>query len=166
MDCDENSRSGADLKTQSFYVRQIQASIDNLKETVDDAMDYFSKVYGEMGESTYLELKVVLNELLINAIKHGSKEDVAKQVKLVAGLTDGECALLVVEDDGDGYDVNLLEQCRKIGRNINVSGSEQDDINSINESGRGIFIVKSLCEDFMVNEKGNKIVVNKKLSHD
>ena len=154
---------GSALKTQSFYVCQIQASIDNLKEAVDGALAYFSKMYGEMGESTYLELKVVLNELLINAIKHGSKEDVTKQVKVVAGLTDGEYALLVVEDDGEGYDINLLEQCKKIGLK-HVPESEQNDVSNINESGRGIFIVKSLCEDFMVNEKGNKIVVNKKLS--
>ena len=155
---------GSALKTQSFYVCQIQASIDNLKEAVDGALAYFSKMYGEMGESTYLELKVVLNELLINAIKHGSKEDVTKQVKVVAGLTDGEYALLVVEDDGEGYDINLLEQCKSIGFRKHVPESEQDDVSSFNESGRGIFIVKSLCEDFMVNDKGNKIVVNKKLS--
>ena len=156
--------SGSALKTQTFYVCQIQASIDNLKETVDGALAYFSKMYGEMDESTYLELKVVLNELLINAIKHGSKEDATKQVKVVAGLTDGEYALLVVEDEGEGYDINLLEQCKRIGFQKHVPESEQDDVSSINESGRGIFIVKSLCEDFMVNDKGNKIVVNKKLN--
>ena len=158
--------SGAALKIQSFYVCQIQASIDNLKETVDEALDYFSKMYGEMGESTYLELKVVLNELLINAIKHGSKEDATKLVKIVAGLTDGEYALLVVEDDGDGYDVNLLDQCKKIGYKSHIPESEQDDVSGISESGRGIFIVKSLCEDVMVNDKGNRIVVNKKLSRE
>ena len=146
------------METQKFYVCKIQANIGNIRETVKDILEYFSRVYGQMDESTYFELKVVLNELLINAVKHGCEENSDKYVKIVAGLANDEYALLAVEDDGDGYDTTLLEQCKKIGYPVIEEKAEQ-----FNESGRGIFIVRHLCDDFMINQKGNKVVVNKKL---
>jgi serine/threonine-protein kinase RsbW len=129
----------------------MQANIENLRDTIDDILTYFEETYGAMSEASYLELKVVLNELIINAIRHGSKEDKDKFVKVVAGLTNDEYALLIVEDDGEGYEYNLGPPPRR------------EQIESVEESGRGICIVKSLCEDFMINAKGNKVVVNKKL---
>jgi serine/threonine-protein kinase RsbW len=149
------------LESQNFYVCRIQADIKNLRGTVDGVLEYFEKVYGAMDESSHLELRVILNELLINAIKHGGKGDETRYVKVVAGMTNDEYALLVVEDDGEGYDSTLLTQCRAIGRSANGILSEAE----IEETGRGIFIVKNLCEDFMVNEKGNKVVINKRLHH-
>jgi len=199
------------VKAHNFFVCKIQARIDNLRDTVNDVLEYYTKMYGEMSDSAYTELKVVLNELLINAIKHGSKEDGGKYVKVVAGLADGERALVVVEDDGEGYDAARVQtgagrrkpkakakdfvaaaegaECAlsacagaaagaAAGANAGLSAggpavaadpgasavAAADPILSIPETGRGINIVRNLCDDFCVNEKGNKVTVNKRLS--
>ena len=140
-----------------YYVSRFQADINNLKRTINDALAYFDRSFNPMDETTRLELKIVLNELLINAIKHGSKAGAVCYVKIIAGMAAEDCAFLIVEDDGDGYDP------AEVGKNHNGAprGGRLDEIE---ETGRGIYIVKNLCEDFMVNEKGNKVVINKKLN--
>ena len=156
-----------------YYVSRFKADINNLKRTIDDALAYYDRSFGFMDEDTRFELKIVLNELLINAIKHGGKAGANRDgntgadqgdkadtahdgnadeicyVKIIAGMAADDCALLIIEDDGDGYDTTMLNKRRSTG--------------GIEETGRGIFLVKNLCEDFMVNEKGNKVVINKKL---
>ena len=141
---------------KEYYVNRFQADISNLKRTINDVLAYFDRSYCQMDEVTRLELKVVLNELLINAVKHGGKSGKKNTVKVIAGMLTDDCALLIVEDDGEGYDTALLNKARCIA-------PRSDKIEDIEETGRGIFIVRNLCEDFMVNEKGNKVVINKKL---
>ena len=152
------------MKTQSFFVSKIQASIENLRITIEDVLAYFTNTFGDMGESTYLELKVVLNELLINAVKHGSKEDTTKFVKVVAGLIFDEFALIVVEDEGEGYDLAEIDLKHKAVIEARENDAKEIDITDIHESGRGVFLVKNLCEDYLVNNKGNRVVIYKKLS--
>jgi len=146
------------LETQRFYACNVHASIDNIGETVRDILDYFNVVYGKLDEAVYFELKVVINELLSNAIKHGCKENEDKFVRVLAGIVDKEFALLKVEDDGDGYDTTILEQYGKTGETV------IKNVDDINEYGRGIFLVKNLCDEFKINRKGNKVVINKRLS--
>ncbi|MDR1061906.1 MAG: ATP-binding protein [Clostridiales bacterium] len=241
------------LQAQSFFIRRIQASIKNLRNTVSDVLAYYEAVFGDMSEATYTELKVILNELLINAIKHGSKEDEGKHINVIADLTADKYALLVVEDEGEGYDTSFIERddfsdYGSFGSFISAgadaaqagvqqagapqtdaqlgapqAGSQQtgaaqsgappagapqtdasqagggesgagepgggalaggssgasqpdggaptdeeaqaalDALFGIEETGRGIQIVRNLCDDFMVNSKGNKVVVKKRL---
>jgi serine/threonine-protein kinase RsbW len=186
------------LQTQSFFIRKIHASIKNLRNTVNDILSYYEDVFGDISESSYTELKVILNELLINAIKHGSKEDEGKCISVIADLTADKYALLVVEDEGDGYDTSFIEgdNFSDYGDPGAADGAEAgasyagglgesrggadgpaqgellgDEAKSamieallgIEETGRGIQIVRNLSDDFMLNSKGNKVVVKKRL---
>ena len=147
-----------DITGNKYYVNRFQADISILKHTINDVLEYFDRSYCQMDEVTRLELKVVLNELLINAVKHGGKADNKNYVKVIAGMTADDCAFLIVEDGGEGYDTELQGKTHSAAP---PSGNVED----IEETGRGIFIVRNLCEDFMVNEKGNKVVINKKLNN-
>ena len=143
-----------------FFTSSFRADILNIKRAVNDALAYYDRSFDMMDDSTRLELKIVLNELLINAVKHGGKAGgkpgAANYIKAVAGMASVDRAFLIIEDDGDGYDTTRVSR-RRAG---SASGGGIDDIE---ETGRGIYIVKSLCEDFMVNEKGNKVVITKRL---
>jgi len=139
-----------------YFTSSFKADIYNIRRAVNGALAYYDKSFDEMDESTRLELKIVLNELLINAVKHGGKPGDAGQIKTTAGMANEDCAFLIVEDDGEGYDTTC------IGRIVADAGADER-IEEAEETGRGIYIVKSLCEDFMVNEKGNKVVIIKKL---
>jgi serine/threonine-protein kinase RsbW len=97
------------------------------------------------------EIKVVLDELLQNAIIHGNNKDSSKQVKIRTGINNSH-VYFIVEDEGEGFESNCIGQSESIL-----------DICDLKESGRGILIVKSLCDSVKFNSRGNKIVVLKRL---
>ena len=146
-------------KIMKTYDGSIVSSINSVGVAVSDVIGNIQANYGPLEECTQFELTVVLNELLLNAVKHGNKADESKRVKVKAGVTNNGFACLIVEDEGCGYDHDCL--CKS---KANCAG--EDDICNVMESGRGILIVKNLCDKVKVNDKGNKVVVLKKLKHD
>jgi serine/threonine-protein kinase RsbW len=159
---------------QNYYVSRFLADINNLRRAVNETLEFFEKTFFCLDDSTRYELKVVLSELLINAIKHGGgKNGTGGHVKLVAGMTTEDCAFLIVEDDGDGYDTERVGRYRGGAYGASAYGAGAGGgmgggvgvniLDGVEETGRGIYIVKNLCDDFMVNEKGNKVVINKTL---
>jgi serine/threonine-protein kinase RsbW len=59
---------------------------------------------GDLEDSILFELRVVLSEMLVNAIRHGNREDENKTVKIRAGIVDDGNLFIIVEDEGSGYD--------------------------------------------------------------
>lgn len=123
---------------------------------VRDVISYFCDAFGDLEECNLFELKVVLNELILNAIKHGNKGDINKSVKVTAGISNGGFAYFIIEDEGDGYNYkSLLEN--------DYNRQEELDCIGMRETGRGILIVKNLCENIKYSQKGNKVIILKKL---
>jgi serine/threonine-protein kinase RsbW len=169
---------------QSFFVCKMQAGYEMVRDTVGDILAYYTENLGELCESSYDELKIVLNELLNNAVKHGNQGDADKHVEIVAGITGGDCAMVVVLDEGaalgdcaEGSFANFREK-RAQGRGAGegdepdaalalslAAGCEPDLdlVMGLAESGRGILIVRNLCDDFMVNARGNRVMICKRL---
>jgi len=136
----------------------MPSHVNNIGNTVADVLNFLRSAYGDIEKSILFELRVILNELILNAVKHGNHEDETKYVSIKAFVARGDKALIVVGDDGLGYDYRSI-----LYNNLN------DDIcnlNDIKETGRGILIVKSLCEKVKFNNKGNMVCVVKKLSYD
>lgn len=144
------------LKIIKAYEGSITSRIDNVGKVVRDVMNNIMSCCGPLEECTVFELTVVLNELVLNAVKHGNKEDESKRVEIRACITEDGFACFTIKDEGCGYDYKC--HCSK------TDAYGEGDICSITESGRGILIVRSLCDQVKVNSKGNKIVVMKKLS--
>lgn len=144
------------MKIVNTYNRVIPSRIDNIGVVVKDMISNLKSNVSPIMDCTLFELTVILNEILLNAIKHGNKEDENKKVKISSVITEDGFACFIVEDEGCGYDYNYT--CNNY---FDCSGIE--DVFDVMESGRGIFIVKNLCDSIKVNNKGNKIVILKKL---
>jgi serine/threonine-protein kinase RsbW len=144
------------LKALDIYNNSIPSNIDRISGMVSDVLNNLQNHGHLLDECTLFELKVILNEVLINAIKHGNKEDESKYVKVNVGMVKDDLVYIIVEDEGTGYNYDCY--C------INQKAiNEKSDICSIMESGRGILIVNSLCDSIRVNARGNKIVLLKTL---
>ncbi|MDP4182510.1 MAG: ATP-binding protein [Bacillota bacterium] len=144
------------MKTNWFYNSKITSDITNIRSVIDEILGKLinlSCVNNEV-EAIY-DIKVILNELIINAIKHGNKYDYDKFVKVSAAFVNDEYILFIIEDEGEGYCYSDLELS-------NIS-SDPIDCCSFFEGGRGLMIVNCLCEKIKFNKKGNKIIVLKKL---
>jgi len=66
------------------------------------------RIMEEIEQHHYIEdavfaIKLALEEALINAIKHGNKEDPRKKVRIQCRVTDQE-AEIIIEDEGPGFD--------------------------------------------------------------
>lgn len=142
-------------KTKIFSCK-IPGNINNVRDVVKNVMNYLQDFYGPITNCTQFEIKVILNELILNAVKHGIKGDNNKYVEVTASITKDNCVLLVIEDEGDGYDYHCL-------LNGMCSQLETGNIFDAKETGRGILIVKNLCDSMTFNKKGNRITVLKKL---
>lgn len=145
------------MKALVIYHNNIPSSIDRISGIVWDITDSLKANYGLLDDCTLFDLKVILNEVLLNAIKHGNKGDENKQVKIRAGISENNFVFIIIEDEGAGFDYGCHCKNRK-------AVDEESDICSIMESGRGILIVSCLCDSFRINSKGNKIVILKKLA--
>lgn len=101
------------------------------------------------------DIRVILSELLQNAIRHGNAMDSRKKVRVDVWLQDNRVLLISVADQGQGFDVQHI-----IGRRTKSIGSNSL---SMDESGRGLLIVQNLCDDIQFSPKGNTITVKKRL---
>ncbi len=103
-------------------------------------------------ENSIFAIRLAMDEALINAIKHGNKNDPRKNV-LVEFSCDNEKAVISVKDDGDGFDHDSIMDPR-----------DEDGLNRTH--GRGIFLIKQFMTEVAFNEKGNHITFTYVKGHD
>lgn len=148
------------IDSLTLFYKVIPSNINIVGNTVKEIIRYIEKSYGKIiDEEIIFELRVVLNELIINAIVHGNKADSNKKIKITSGLIKEKSAFVAIADDGEGYDYNYVIKKSNELRNFICN----DDVS---ESGRGIMIVRSLCEQVKFNKKGNVVTIIKKLTKD
>lgn len=144
------------MKSIDFYSSFIPSSINNIRIVEDDLLSKLRNCFGELEDSSLFELKVILNEVLINAIQHGNGEDESKKVSINASFAENDLLSIVIEDEGCGYD--FAHTCKKL-RPFGDDNSQPD----IRERGRGILLLKGLCDTLKVNKKGNKVIIMKRI---
>lgn len=139
------------VKPVSQYNCKIKSSVCEIKNTVCCVMDFARRECGLSDESLLFYMKVILNELLLNAVLHGNKGQCDKSVTVTVNMNESRSILIEVEDEGCGYDYRLL-------MDDNYARQPQD-ICDCKESGRGLMIVRKLSKSVMFSETGNKITV-------
>jgi len=85
-------------------------------------------------------VNVAITEAVVNAIKHANDADADTVIKININISDKEI-FVKVYDSGQGFDLNAIP-------------NPDFDSGNLDESGRGIFIIKSLM-DSVVYKKAN-----------
>ncbi|MFN8241978.1 MAG: ATP-binding protein [Bacteroidales bacterium] len=118
---------------------QIPSEISNLR-LVEKAIDEIS---GEVKikKESYGKILVAAMEAVNNAIVHGNKSDISKNVRVTFILKESEMEI-EVEDKGTGFDPSLIPDPTK-----------PENIENI--SGRGVFLMSRLADKIEFNDKGN-----------
>jgi len=150
-------KDGKVLYILKTYHAEIPSNIDSIKKTVPEIISSIQNVYGELDDDIIFDVKVILNELLVNAIKHGNSCCPDYFVKITAGVLEDDSAFFIIEDQGQGYNYEFIRR-----ENLN----HVDSLHEFRETGRGILIVENLCNRIYHNKKGNKVIAVKKLSKD
>ena len=149
-------RDDGQLKTSQIFCKKVPSNINNIGGTVKSVIDYLHSIYGPLSECDLFEVKVILNELILNAMKHGNKEDDKKFIKICAELKNQKDLFIAIEDSGEGYDYDDV-------LSIQACTDSEKDICDLKETGRGLLIVKNLCDKIKFNKKGNKVIVVKSI---
>jgi serine/threonine-protein kinase RsbW len=138
------------------YKKEIPSDVNSMCELISGILTYVDDTYGKINDCVRFELKVILNELILNAIKHGNRNELSKKVKISVSILKSGYVLFLIEDEGEGYDYNC-----KLKKNVIVEIEE--DCYDLKETGRGIHIVSNLCDKIKYNRKGNKVIALKKI---
>lgn len=112
-------------------IRIVESFIDNTKD------DY------KLDDDIYGNIMIAVTESVNNAIKHGNQGDKSKLVKLSMLLSE-EMIKFIIEDEGEGFDYNDLPD-----------PTSPDNLDKIN--GRGIFLMRHLCDEVNFTQSGKTV---------
>lgn len=132
-----------------------QLVIPSLLEKLTEVEEFTEKITLQHGisDDDRDNLAIAITELTNNAIMHGNKFDYEKKVTISFYFNRDEVTVYI-KDQGLGFDPMAI-------------GNPLDPENLLKESGRGIFILKSIMDDvqFQVSDHGTEVKVIKKLEH-
>ena len=107
----------------------------------------------QVGEACLFDIRLCLEEALINAMKYGNHLQKNLKVQLRVEADPGEEIRISVEDKGGGFDVKKLEDCTH-------------QKNLLKNRGRGVYLIRQLMDRVQYNAKGNTILMVKRLHSD
>ncbi|MBN1112822.1 MAG: ATP-binding protein [Bacteroidales bacterium] len=98
---------------------------------------------GNISNELYGKILMATIEGVNNSIFHGNKLDEAKKV-VVKIMNDNDCIDVVIEDEGEGFDVNIIPD-----------PTSPDNIEEMH--GRGIFLMNNLADEIFYYNSGKQI---------
>lgn len=101
-------------------------------------------------EEILFDLKLALNEALINAIKHGNNSDKNKSVFLKI-TKKADKLEICIEDKGKGFDY----------KNLKLPTAKN---NLTKQSGRGVFLIKKFMDELNFFDRGCRLKMVKYLN--
>jgi serine/threonine-protein kinase RsbW len=104
----------------------------------------------KIDDGTMYRLLVSCTEAVNNAIIHGNNSDPHKKVT-VHCLVDKQSLTIRVKDEGKGFDPKKLQDPR-------------EKKNLLKESGRGVFLMRSLMDSVAIKKMKHGLVVEMKVS--
>jgi serine/threonine-protein kinase RsbW len=104
----------------------------------------------DYAEKDLFEMSLVVEEALTNALKHGNKQDRTKDA-WIRWSVDPRRVLVIVEDEGDGFDPTRIPDPTR-------------PENLERPSGRGLFLMRCYTSWMRFNKRGNRVAFCKRRS--
>jgi len=128
------------MKSIKISIPSLIENINIVESFIDNAREKF-----QINDDIYGNIMISVTECVNNAIVHGNKIDKNRVVKLELLFLDNQIKF-IIEDDGDGFDHQNLNDPTSM-ENLEKSG------------GRGVFIMKHLCDEVEFENNGRKITL-------
>ncbi len=127
---------------------QVSSDLAQVQHASAQALDFLKPL--ALNEAAVFDVRLCLEEALINAMKYGNRLQKDLSVDLEIEFDDREVRI-TIEDRGAGFDVKALEDCRH-------------EKNLFKNRGRGVFLMHQLMDKIQYNDKGNRLLMVKFLS--
>jgi serine/threonine-protein kinase RsbW len=127
--------------------QQIPSDLSLKNSLLDQLLQVLEDNHLLDDEDDKLWSRLCIDELLVNAIRHGNKEDSDKKVKATLFIHKNIWALRV-EDEGEGFELSELPN------------SDPDEYFE-REHGRGVMLLDSYLDEIWYYAEGNKVQIKK-----
>ncbi len=128
---------------------EISEKIPSLLERIPPFILEIIKKIKSLGisEEELFNVRLSLEEALVNAVKHGNKMDAGLVVEVYLKVNSDKL-IIEVKDQGEGFDFKNLDDPTK-------------EENIKKTRGRGIFLIKNLMDEVRFKEGGSRIIMTK-----
>jgi len=117
------------MKKKALEIESKRSQIKKVEEMFLEANKDF-----KLPDEDYRRLMIAVTEILINAIVHGNKENHKKKVRISVEYNDAQMKV-IINDEGKGFEIETLPDPTL-------------DEYLLDVHGRGIFIAKSMVDEF------------------
>lgn len=121
-----------------IQIPSLSENIRIIESFIDNAKDKYA-----LNDDIYGNIMIAVTESVNNAIRHGNRNDKSKNVRLQLTLEES-LIKFTIEDEGQGFDFQNLPD-PTAPENIDQPG------------GRGIFLMKHLCDEVHFRENGRVV---------
>lgn len=120
-------------------ILKIKSDLDDVKNNLEDIVEQLNQLL--KNEDLMFDLRLILNELVVNGVIHGNKLDENKKVELRVVIEDNNIQIKVM-DEGHGFEYDR----------------DSYDPLDMKSSGRGLFIVDGLSDELSISDEGVSVV--------
>ncbi|MCM8819652.1 MAG: ATP-binding protein [Candidatus Omnitrophica bacterium] len=123
------------------FHRKISSELKNVPKVINWIIEKIKKL--KLEEDDIFDIRISLEEAIVNAIKHGNKLNPKLSVDIFLKIID-KSLIIEIKDEGEGFDINNLPDPTSF-----------DNLEKL--SGRGLFLIKNLMDEVELLERGRKI---------
>jgi serine/threonine-protein kinase RsbW len=140
---------------ETRYPVKFDQRFESTLESVDRAEEDVVGLAQQLGfpeEETY-RLGYAVREAMVNAVVHGNRYSANKQVHLVVGRSESGVEV-IIEDEGNGFDITRMSD-------------PLAEENLLNQSGRGITLIRAFVDEFVVERMeptGTRVILRKAIN--
>ncbi len=137
------------VKWKENYSLSIPSDFLYMDRTISYLLKHIA--FSKASHQAINSLRMALAEALSNAIEHGNKKEIKKQVHIRLEIT-RNYVKMTVRDEGEGFDYK---------KHLN----DPNDLNSrFSHRGRGLYIIHKFMDSVTFKNKGNTIIMKKLLT--
>ncbi len=126
---------------------QVDSDLAVVQKTSQDVLTFLKPL--SLNEAALFDIRLCLEEALINAMKYGNELKKNIPVELDVESDSGQ-VIITVKDQGPGFDPAKLADCT-------------NEENLYRNRGRGVYLIHQLMDRVQYNEKGNSLTMVKML---
>jgi serine/threonine-protein kinase RsbW len=120
----------------------IPATPSAIPAVTDDVIHFLESC--DWSQDEILKVDLALQEALANGIRHGCKGDPSKHVQCFVSCEDTGDVMIVVRDEGAGFDVAAVPD-------------PLSSVNLLKPSGRGVFLINQLMDEVAFADGGREV---------
>ncbi|MBI4230022.1 MAG: response regulator [Planctomycetes bacterium] len=154
------SRGGGGAMRVSLPVSGwIELTATSHIEYVERFRRFTELLYGtRLAEDAKFQLRMAIDEIGRNAVEWGNRESRTKRIQLTYAFFDSQI-VIKIEDDGKGFDTSALQDPTRDP----LMHLQDREAQGKRPGGFGVFLIRKLMDDVIYNERGNVVVMTKRL---